>query len=64
MMMADPGDWRTPLVHYLENPGPIVEVIEPPQKEGFIDQDQLERFSVQQEHNQHTKAHNTIYDDK
>jgi hypothetical protein len=38
-------------------------VTEPPQKE-FVDQDQLERFSVKQEHNQHTKAHNTIYDVK
>jgi hypothetical protein len=23
--MADPDDWRTPLVHYLENPGHIVD---------------------------------------
>jgi hypothetical protein len=28
-------------------------VIEPPQNEGFIDQDQLERFSAKHEHNQH-----------
>jgi hypothetical protein len=24
-MMADPNDWRTPLVHYLENPGHIAD---------------------------------------
>jgi hypothetical protein len=23
-MMADPNDWKTPLVRYLENPGHIV----------------------------------------
>jgi hypothetical protein len=23
---ADPDDWRTPLVHYLENPGHIVDM--------------------------------------
>jgi hypothetical protein len=25
MMTADPDDWRTPLVHYLENPGHIAD---------------------------------------
>jgi hypothetical protein len=25
MMMTDPDDWSTPLVHYLENPGHIVD---------------------------------------
>jgi hypothetical protein len=29
-------------------------VIEPPQNEGFVDQDHLERFSTKREHNQHT----------
>jgi hypothetical protein len=24
-MTADPDDWRTPLIHYLENPGHIVD---------------------------------------
>jgi hypothetical protein len=24
-MMTDPDDWRAPLVHYLENPGHIVD---------------------------------------
>jgi hypothetical protein len=28
-------------------------VTEPPQNEGFVDQDQVERFSVKREHNQH-----------
>jgi hypothetical protein len=30
-------------------------------REGFIDQDQLERFSTKREHNQHTQVYNTIY---
>jgi hypothetical protein len=25
MMTSDPNDWRTPLVHYLENPGHIAD---------------------------------------
>jgi hypothetical protein len=25
MMMADPDDWRTPPIHYLENPGHIAD---------------------------------------
>jgi hypothetical protein len=29
-------------------------VIEPPQNEGFTDQDQIGWFSVKREHNQHT----------
>jgi hypothetical protein len=36
-------------------------VTEPPQNEGFVDQDLLERFSEKGEHNQHTKAYKTIY---
>jgi hypothetical protein len=38
----------------------LVLVTEPPQNEGLIDQDQLERFSAKREYNQHTKAYNTI----
>jgi hypothetical protein len=25
MMMTEPDDWRTPLIHYLENPGHIAD---------------------------------------
>jgi hypothetical protein len=32
---------------------PSLRVTEPHQNEGFIDQDQLERFLAKQEHNQH-----------